>query len=709
MANAKTIPVRTSETALKSISGSKITPVSESVNKYSNNISTAESWSEVQKLWDDAAVDSAKNAKKVRKAAEGVESSGENVQGINDAKDNVYSIRSQFYDDYDKWDGRNPRVKFNIGNTSRALKEVGVKQADIIIDAGKLIKIKNKHPEMTDEVIKKIPELLEHPYLIMESKSVAGRIVVYGDVISSKGPVMAALELNPTKNGVILDNIIKVASSYTKEKTQNLVNKSTILWVYGVKNKTNDWLKRTGLQLPVGINQYGLIKNITSAGDSVNKKLSMRDNDDYKSPEYHQEAMKRTAHMDPVNVYSYRNNMPEAEYGMKEEERYNILSKTNINVVDGNMQLTENEINNLEMGTNYKYENFFKLLGEKFGIYKEYTNGEIQFKYSKSTISESIHKVKKNPENNVEIVAMMANTKDIIENAVPIIIHDDKYKGTVREDKGLKNVYVMMGMFENKGSLYPVEIVVKNRVNGKNNLYMEVVLNAIDKIKGNEISSKAAEKNQRHSPTTFPYEVNITDVIRNVNSEDAKFLKYFPKKMLSKEQLVNVEEATEKENIKIEFLKDGGRVDDRDIAVEYKRRHRDDNYVNEESAPQEAASDIAASLEKKGYGIAPEEIETDTGDIRHSYRGDTRSDREILADALMGATKNTAERNELEDMYIIVRSLRMGKGNYRFIVGFNSALIALGLGGLISPSTSALVHNGSTILTGVKSTTSLLD
>ena len=49
------------------------------------------------------------------------------------------------------------------------------------------------------------------------------------------------------------------------------------------------------------------------------------------------------------------------------------------------------------------------------------------------------------------------------------------------------------------------------------------------------------------------------------------------------------------------------------------------------------------------------------------------------------------------------------KGNYRFIVGFNSALIALGLGGLISPSTSALVHNGSTILTGVKSTTSLLD
>ena len=49
------------------------------------------------------------------------------------------------------------------------------------------------------------------------------------------------------------------------------------------------------------------------------------------------------------------------------------------------------------------------------------------------------------------------------------------------------------------------------------------------------------------------------------------------------------------------------------------------------------------------------------------------------------------------------------QGNYRFIVGFNSTLIALGLGGVISPSTSALFHNGSTILTGVKSTTNLLD
>ncbi|MBE6015065.1 MAG: heavy metal translocating P-type ATPase [Lachnospiraceae bacterium] len=46
--------------------------------------------------------------------------------------------------------------------------------------------------------------------------------------------------------------------------------------------------------------------------------------------------------------------------------------------------------------------------------------------------------------------------------------------------------------------------------------------------------------------------------------------------------------------------------------------------------------------------------------------------------------------------------------NYRFILGFNSLLILLGFAGIISPSASALLHNGSTILSGAKSMTPLL-
>lgn len=45
--------------------------------------------------------------------------------------------------------------------------------------------------------------------------------------------------------------------------------------------------------------------------------------------------------------------------------------------------------------------------------------------------------------------------------------------------------------------------------------------------------------------------------------------------------------------------------------------------------------------------------------------------------------------------------------NYRTVIGFNFGLILLGLGGIISPATSALLHNASTIAIGLESMTKL--
>ena len=46
--------------------------------------------------------------------------------------------------------------------------------------------------------------------------------------------------------------------------------------------------------------------------------------------------------------------------------------------------------------------------------------------------------------------------------------------------------------------------------------------------------------------------------------------------------------------------------------------------------------------------------------------------------------------------------------NYRFIVGFNSGLIGLGVAGILQPTTSALLHNTSTLMIGLKSMQNLL-
>ena len=46
--------------------------------------------------------------------------------------------------------------------------------------------------------------------------------------------------------------------------------------------------------------------------------------------------------------------------------------------------------------------------------------------------------------------------------------------------------------------------------------------------------------------------------------------------------------------------------------------------------------------------------------------------------------------------------------NYRKIVGFNLALILLGVAGILQPTTSALLHNTSTLVISLKSMKNLL-
>ncbi|WP_138308308.1 MULTISPECIES: heavy metal translocating P-type ATPase [unclassified Clostridium] len=47
--------------------------------------------------------------------------------------------------------------------------------------------------------------------------------------------------------------------------------------------------------------------------------------------------------------------------------------------------------------------------------------------------------------------------------------------------------------------------------------------------------------------------------------------------------------------------------------------------------------------------------------------------------------------------------------NYRFVIGFNLGLILLGVGGVITPAASAMLHNTSTLAVSLKSMTNLLD
>ncbi len=69
-----------------------------------------------------------------------------------------------------------------------------------------------------------------------------------------------------------------------------------------------------------------------------------------------------------------------------------------------------------------------------------------------------------------------------------------------------------------------------------------------------------------------------------------------------------------------------------------------------------------------------------------------------------------------EDLYQLITLKKLSNAlikriqkNYREIVGINGALIGLGVVGMITPTTSAMLHNSSTLVIGVESMTNLLE
>ena len=147
---------------------------------------------------------------------------------------------------------------------------------------------------------------------------------------------------------------------------------------------------------------------------------------------------------------------------------------------------------------------------------------------------------------------------------------------------------------------------------------------------------------------------------------------------------------------------------------------------------ERTAAAVAEKLDLTEYrsGVLPEDklafIKAEhTAGRKVMMIGDGVNDAPALAEADVGIAVNegAAIAREISDITIssddlhrivLLRKLSMQlmnriDNNYRFIVAFNAALIGLGVFGILTPASSALFHNGSTILSGLYSTTSLLD
>ena len=95
-----------------------------------------------------------------------------------------------------------------------------------------------------------------------------------------------------------------------------------------------------------------------------------------------------------------------------------------------------------------------------------------------------------------------------------------------------------------------------------------------------------------------------------------------------------------------------------------------------------------------------------TGDMVITYTGRRSA---AIAREIADVTIKADSLEELVSLKAIANSLQKRvHANYRFVLTFNSALIALGALGILQPASSAMLHNLSTIGISLKSMTNLL-
>lgn len=167
-----------------------------------------------------------------------------------------YSIDENYERDIDEWDaqGRPDGEVFILGSTGDVLQGLGAMEQDIYLRSEKVNTILQQHPEMTLAEIKRIPEILDDPVLVLKSLGAGARtentrLVLFGTVRAENGqPVLAVLDLRPVESGLAIDDMQKVNSAYTKDSgAANFVRRSEVM--YADEKRTAPLLRSIGLTI----------------------------------------------------------------------------------------------------------------------------------------------------------------------------------------------------------------------------------------------------------------------------------------------------------------------------------------------------------------------------------------------------------------------------------------------------------------------------
>ncbi len=181
-----------------------------------------------------------------------------------DGEETRSALNQDYSDEINEWSklGKPDGNTFILGSTGNVLQGLGAVENDIYMRGDKIKEILNKHSEMTLDEIKKIPQILENPTLILKSQFKGGndknnsRLVIFGTVKTSGGsPVLTVLDLRPVEDTFVVDDMQKLTSAYIKDTNPVDYIRDSLV-VYADKKKAVKLLKSIGFQMPIELQLY---------------------------------------------------------------------------------------------------------------------------------------------------------------------------------------------------------------------------------------------------------------------------------------------------------------------------------------------------------------------------------------------------------------------------------------------------------------------
>ena len=183
-----------------------------------------------------------------------------------------FEVDQGFENEINNWQNLNETAYIKVGKIpgGSPLHQVGVPAGTLYFDVSKLRKAMDDHNDhLSEDILKKIPELLQNPIAIVEYKPGTGTNTanVYGDLYYHGTPVTVGIVVTLGRDGAVIS---KIRTVHARRDFAKQITDDSILYLGENKNETDSWFQAQGQPVPMRGTIYGFIRSISHPFGNVN-------------------------------------------------------------------------------------------------------------------------------------------------------------------------------------------------------------------------------------------------------------------------------------------------------------------------------------------------------------------------------------------------------------------------------------------------------